>query len=810
VIAGVIAGIASFGVASSSVVTAQESIFITGGSTATIPGTYATGTYFTIGVSDGGRLSLLSGTVTAYTLSLSGTGALEQAGGRYAVETLQLSDSTTVRFEQGDTIGRTNFGSLYVDSGSVLQLWSSLTGTNGVAAFIDGAGSGITRGTGSETLDLGFLSLSDGANLTLIPGDTIGNTTVGVFYGFAGSDVATSTLTLAPGTTTVDPDELYLGRGGRIAGLETVPYEVMSLGVAGQRIVFRSGTITDSITDSLELFDSGTLALQQPLAIRRLAISGSESRIERAGFAVATSWLDVRDGAAVTVGPGFAVSESLEVSSGYGSFSQLPTSLTLETSLVLSASNGSPNLSLSGVEARLIRSPGVTITATGGYVTVTGGSFAMLATDTFTDCTVGAYDGAVLANEGSLSCASVSVVGANLATGKRSLYAARGPLVVGGTGGPALSTGVTVIDGTFRVHAGATAPIIDVYDGVIDLVSGTLTVGGAMSVSGSAATITANPAGGTAMNLAALSISGGATVTVDPVRDAVGALTILAGSTFALNPTAAQLTLSSLSMTDGLFDAGNGGASVASDLSTGNLLTLLLEGRGDGSWSGATGITSSAAAAAVAAGIPRTMGWLDNGDGSVAFAFAAEGDTNLDWQVDILDAANFLAGGKFDSGLPASWNEGDFGYDGLVDILDAADFLSTGLFDTGGYNTAAAPTTFVAVPEPAGWGWCGACGAVAAAVAGRRRRFGHFSGGIMRWRSARVPASAGSLSRRQRMIRGNLTATPDLCRVDRDTPSKASCITSVGVQIRTGPCFSIVVARTIRSISTISASVSPE
>ncbi|MFM7206356.1 MAG: PEP-CTERM sorting domain-containing protein [Planctomycetaceae bacterium] len=82
----------------------------------------------------------------------------------------------------------------------------------------------------------------------------------------------------------------------------------------------------------------------------------------------------------------------------------------------------------------------------------------------------------------------------------------------------------------------------------------------------------------------------------------------------------------------------------------------------------------------------------------MSFAYAAPGDTNLDWSVDILDAANFLAGGKFDSGTPASWNEGDFGYDGIVDILDAADFLSTGLFDAGPYNPPAG--SIAAVPEP--------------------------------------------------------------------------------------------------------------
>ena len=132
------------------------------------------------------------------------------------------------------------------------------------------------------------------------------------------------------------------------------------------------------------------------------------------------------------------------------------------------------------------------------------------------------------------------------------------------------------------------------------------------------------------------------------------------------------------------------------------MLTALLAGRGDGSWNGTSGITSSAAASS---GGLRTVGWLDNGDGSLAVAYAAGGDTNLDWMVDILDAANFLSAGKFDSGDPATWNQGDFTYDGVVDILDAADFLSTGLFDAGFYN-APAPSagSIAAVPEPASSG----------------------------------------------------------------------------------------------------------
>jgi hypothetical protein len=123
---------------------------------------------------------------------------------------------------------------------------------------------------------------------------------------------------------------------------------------------------------------------------------------------------------------------------------------------------------------------------------------------------------------------------------------------------------------------------------------------------------------------------------------------------------------------------------------------------------------------AATSGGDRTVGWLDNGDGSVTFAFAAAGDTNLDWQVDIIDAANFLAGGKFDTGSPASWNEGDFTYDGVVDILDAASFLSNGLFDAGPYNAPPSAGSIAAVPEPSTWALL-AAGVVALGI-GRRRR----------------------------------------------------------------------------------------
>ena len=152
----------------------------------------------------------------------------------------------------------------------------------------------------------------------------------------------------------------------------------------------------------------------------------------------------------------------------------------------------------------------------------------------------------------------------------------------------------------------------------------------------------------------------------------------------------------------GKVDVGRGIVTVASGLTAVDLVTAIVAGRAGGSWTGTTGITSTAAAAAVAASVPRAVGWLDNGNGSMSFAFAAPGDTNIDWQVDILDAGNFLTLGKYDTGLPSTWLEGDFNYDGVVDVLDASDFFNTGLYDTGNYNNGVgAAGSVAAVPEPA-------------------------------------------------------------------------------------------------------------
>jgi hypothetical protein len=122
-------------------------------------------------------------------------------------------------------------------------------------------------------------------------------------------------------------------------------------------------------------------------------------------------------------------------------------------------------------------------------------------------------------------------------------------------------------------------------------------------------------------------------------------------------------------------------------------------GRGAGTWAGAAGITSSAAAAAAVG--TRAVGWRAHDDGSLTIGYAAAGDTNLDWTVDLLDATHLLGGGWLDTGAAATWQEGDFNADELVDILDVAAFIGTGLYETGAYaGTSAAAASLAVVPEP--------------------------------------------------------------------------------------------------------------
>jgi autotransporter-associated beta strand protein len=170
-----------------------------------------------------------------------------------------------------------------------------------------------------------------------------------------------------------------------------------------------------------------------------------------------------------------------------------------------------------------------------------------------------------------------------------------------------------------------------------------------------------------ALGAGGIDVRGGATLVFDLGTGAASLASLLVAATAKVDVGA------------GRFTVANGAAATTA------IRALLAAGRGTGDWAGATGITSSVAAAALATGRSRAVGWLDNGDGTLTVAFAAPGDTNLDGTIDMLDSANFMVNGLFDSGAAARWADGDFTHDGIVDVLDLSEFIAGGLVDQGSY-----------------------------------------------------------------------------------------------------------------------------
>jgi autotransporter-associated beta strand protein len=186
-----------------------------------------------------------------------------------------------------------------------------------------------------------------------------------------------------------------------------------------------------------------------------------------------------------------------------------------------------------------------------------------------------------------------------------------------------------------------------------------------------------------ALGTGGVDVRGGATLVFDIGTDTADLASLLVATTAQVDVGRGRLTI------------GNGAATIDA------IRQQLIAGRAAGTWTGSTGITSSAAAAAVAAGKGRSVGWLDNGDASATVAFAAPGDTNLDGLIDMLDSANFITNGMFDTGGAASWADGDFTNDGVVDILDLSEFISSGLVDAGPYLVEV--SVAVAYKQSNGW-----------------------------------------------------------------------------------------------------------
>jgi chondroitin AC lyase len=162
-------------------------------------------------------------------------------------------------------------------------------------------------------------------------------------------------------------------------------------------------------------------------------------------------------------------------------------------------------------------------------------------------------------------------------------------------------------------------------------------------------------------------------------------------------------SLPGLILQGGRVDVGTGRLTIAvGGVSEADLLASLRLGRNGGDWSGAEGITSSAADPQGHRGVGYSM----IGSDSAVIAWAAPGDCNLDGQVDIFDAGLMLGGGAFNSERPATWAQGDFSYDGAFNTFDLVMVLAADVFGRGSYRTLnsvgpLAPGGDVAVvPEP--------------------------------------------------------------------------------------------------------------
>ncbi len=717
----------------------------TGSFTVTIDGTnFASGMVVnqgTVNLSGAGVVGIGSGTVTVRqgtTLGINNQSRVTQSAGGLVV----LDGGTLLMSNTG------NAGSLWTALGAGIQL-SPNGGTvnynvgNNVTIF-QGVflGEGGTTVTGAQTLT------KTGTSELRVQGANTANYTfeklkvLGGLYRIGSSTNATGQLSKETGFGALPfgetPDAITLDGGaiGVSFAMTTDPFRGITLGAAGG--VLNTTSTTLGIAGPI----SGTGALR--VIGRGVTLSGVNSY---SGGTIIGSDIAMVGGITTTTSGTLTIDSDLRLGAEPGVVS--PTNVRLGTAtaagvLNVTASTLFPatrGFTIGAAGGTLSTSSGATVTlagplsGTGGFIKTSSGTLVLSASNTISggitswgggmlevssDANLGAVSGTL--QPAALTLAGATTSGRVRATETFTMPANRGITVnVGGTTATPLGGTIDVVaDKTLTVAGPITGPGRLTKSG-----SGTLVLTGSSNYVGtttvSSGTLVVS---GMVTGTAAVSVIAGATIVLASENAlATRPLTVSSFGTATLSPYL-QTTVGGLNPNaGGLVDVGNGMVTVTSGLTVENMLTAITAGYNGGTWTGTSGITSSTAAVDSAAGSPRAVGWLDNGDGSLTVAYAAPGDTNIDWSIDILDAANFLALGKFDTGSPATWLEGDFSYDGIVDILDAADFFSTGLFDAGNYNTPpGAAGSVAAVPEPSTWALlAAACGGAVAVCRGGRR-----------------------------------------------------------------------------------------
>ena len=165
-----------------------------------------------------------------------------------------------------------------------------------------------------------------------------------------------------------------------------------------------------------------------------------------------------------------------------------------------------------------------------------------------------------------------------------------------------------------------------------------------------------------------------------------GPLVIAAGAKLTVDTGASRIHVASLQLDPaGLLDVGRGGLLVAAGgFDPTAVRQAIIAGRNGGTWTGAAGIHSDAAAAAPG----RAVGYVIGNDGALAVAFAALGDVNLDNQFNAFDLVGINSSGVYgNSSAPARWQDGDFNFDGVVNVFDLVGANGSGVYGRGNYTT---------------------------------------------------------------------------------------------------------------------------
>jgi len=697
-------------------------VYVVGDGTANVSsGTWANSGDLTVGVDGTGRLTMNGGLVSvARTLSK----------GTYG--TINLNSGGTLQIGVGGTTGVLGVDAL-TNNGTLIFSRSDASTHSG---FISGTGNIQNAGTGTTTLT-GQTSFTNGLGATagrLIVGSTAsvnGFSTAGSLTVASGATLELNSKGLAyvnglstlTGGTILAANGISLGAGANVLGLGVISGRVAA--VPGSRVEASGGRLAlGDVASYSGIYSDGELytnANEVELLDRNLAVLGSLTQLGRGssgGTLRAANGMLLEQGKNL-IGRGTVYGNFVNQGDVYGDGSTTGQEIVFEAGSTVSGNGSFTNALFRGTYSPG-NSPAITSLQDGGFAQSSTLLIEVGGTQAGSQ-----YDQVQDASTLSLRGGSLNVVLTNSfvpAPGNSFQILRYGQLSgdFGTVNLPAFDNGL----GWQRVTTGTSMTLMAAPSAVnIDVAAGSKTLAAAGYSSLVYATSLNKSGDGALVLNGPNALTGPTTIQQGSLQladsSALGGSTIspLAGGVLSLAPYL-QATVGGLNPNaGGHVDVGTGMVTVANGLSQLSLVAALQSGRAGGSWTGSSGITSSSAAFSNGT---RSVGWLDNGNGSVTFAYAAPGDSNLDWTVDILDASNFLSFGKFDTGLPADWLEGDFNYDATVDILDAADFFATSLYDAGSYNSASG--AIAAVPEPSMLGLIGI--GVAGLMAMRRKRAG--------------------------------------------------------------------------------------